>query len=175
MKRLPYSINKPWLNREYYQINKIGETALTINGVNEDNICINTEYYKYPAIEFFNNPDNHEKRYCRGKFYPEYDEVEMNVEAGVQVITNDNIDNTVTINIIGIKATEDGSEYKSMKEKGYEYVGTIAERYPDNHGEFCYKDFVYDEKGNYVYDENGKPKEWSYRYDLYAYYYKVIA
>ena len=174
MKRLPYSISKPWLNRVFYQINKTGETVLTINGVNEDNIWICTENYKYPAVEFFNNPNTHQKRYCRGKFYPEYDELEMNIEAGVQLITNDNIDNTVTISIIGIKTSENESVSNAMKEKGYEYVGAIDERYPDNHGEFCYKDFVYDEKGDYVYDENGQPKEWSYRYDLYVYYYKII-
>lgn len=174
MKRLPYNINKPWLNREFYQINKTGETILIVKGINADNIWICTENYRVPAVEFFNNPNNHEKRYCKGKFYPEYDELEMNIEAGVQFITNDNIDNTLTISIIGIKTTEDETDFKAMKEKGYEYVGAIAERYPNGSGDHYYKDFVYDEKGNYVYDENGEPKEWSYRYDLFNYYYKII-
>jgi len=174
-----FVITYPWLERKIVKINKVGKTELVLEHFRKD--C-------YPSIDNFNCPwrlltekEKNTRRYIGDKFTEVCDKQEINVIPGIEYISDDRSDINLHIEVIGVKSTPETSDkiYKKyIDELGYERfnITSISERYLDGHGDFENTDFVYDEHGNYPKDENGNSivRKWTYKYDCYYYFYKVI-
>ena len=174
-----FNITVPWLERKIVKINKEGKTDLVLKNVKDEN-HLNIDNYNYPW-HLLTEEDQETKRYVCGKFTKVCDRLEMNVTPGLEYIADDNSDKVLHLEVIGVKITPDNA--KEIREKysernGYERfnISSITERHPDGHGDWEYTDHIYDENGYYPVDENGNPiiKKWSYKYDRYVYFYKVI-
>ena len=170
-KTTEYDIRVPHLMREIIKINKVGKTELVLEHVHN---------VKYFSIDNFNCPwrlltkkEQESRRYVYDKFTESCDKRAINVQPGLEYISNENSGKTLHIEIIGIKLTP-GMDYSQFYKDGY--ISSIVERYLDGHGEFENTNYIYDENGYYPVDEEGNTiqKKWSYRYDMYAYFYKVI-
>lgn len=174
-----FNIKVPWLTRRIVKINKEGKTDLVLKNVKDEN---------YLSIDNYNCPwhlltkeDQEIKRYVCGKFTEVCDRLEMNVAPGLEYIADDNSNKVLHLEVIGVKITPDND--KEIREKysernGYKRfnISSITERHPDGHGDWEDTERIYDENGNYPVDENGNSiiKKWSYKYDKYVYFYKVI-
>ena len=127
----------------------------------------------YCPLKPLTKKEQESRRYVYDKFTESCDKREINVQPGLEYISNENSGKTLHIEIIGIKLTP-GMDYSQFYKDGY--ISSIVERYLDGHGEFENTNYIYDENGYYPVDEEGNTiqKKWSYRYDMYAYFYKVI-
>lgn len=173
------SINFPWLERKVVKINKVGKTELILKNASLDWGLI---------IQNFNCPwrllskkDQETRRYIGDKFTEVCDRLEINTIPGVEYMSDERLNTELHIEIIGIKVTPEIADKiyeKYIEEQGYKNfnISCLIERHPDGHGDFEFTNFVYDDHGNYPKDENGNDvvKEWTYRYDVYDYFYKEI-
>ena len=173
-KVLNYSINYPNITMEMTKINKVGKTDVVLpkydtrRSMAIDNFAL--PYYTLTEEE------QGARRYANGKFTELCDKQEMNVVPGIVYYADSEKGVDLHIEVIGVKDKLGESSYKEFREKGYKEfnITSYIERYPDGRGEFEFTDFVYDENGYYCKDTDGNCKIWSYRYDRYSYYYKVL-
>ena len=160
-------------------INKVGRTELVLDRIVETkSMCIDNFNCPFNLL----TPDEQDaRRYIGDKFTETCDRYELNVRPGVEYVYDDKSDKTVRIEVVGIKITPDTEsdvfeEYTGQR--GYKMfnVFSIIERYPDGHGDWENTDYIYDEHGEYIRDEEGNSihKKWSYRFNKYMYFYKEI-
>ena len=173
-KILNHSINHPNITIEMVKINKVGKTDVVLpkydtrRGMAIDNFAL--PYYTLTREEQLS------RRYVNGKFTEVCDRQEMNVVPGIVYYSDSEKGVDLHIEVIGVKDELGKESEKEFRKRGYDCfkITSYTERYPDGHGEFEFTDFVYDENGNTCKDIDGNRKSWSYRYDRYSYYYKVI-
>ena len=173
-KVLNYSIKYPNITMEMVKINKVGKTDVVLpkydtrRGMAIDNFAL--PYYTLTREEQLS------RRYVNGKFTEVCDRQEMNVVPGIVYYSDSEKGVDLHIEVIGVKDELGKESEKEFRKRGYDCfkITSYTERYPDGHGEFEFTDFVYDENGNTCKDTDGNRKSWSYRYDRYSYYYKVI-
>ena len=170
--------NVPWLTRKIIKINKTGKTELILEHVHPK-CYLSIGNYACPW-HLLTEEEKDTRRYIEDKFTEVCDRLEMNVVPGVEIITDEDNGIDLHIEVVGEKVNPDNERDVYMKyiKDGYDRfnITSINERYPDGHGDYERTDFIYDRYGNYPKDADGNSiiEKWTYRYDRYMYFYKVI-
>lgn len=174
-----FTITHPWIERKVVKINKVGKTELTLENIRMD-LDMSIENFNCPW-RLLSKEEQETKRYIGDKFTEVCDREEINVIPGIEYVSDERCNNNIHIEVIGVKITPETRPeiYKKYEnELGYKKfnITSITERYLDGHGDFESTDFIYDGHGNYPKDENGNNivKKWTYKYDCYFYFYKII-
>lgn len=173
-KILNHSINHPNITIEMVKINKVGKTDVVLPKY-DSRWSMEIDNFALP-YDTLSEKEQGTRRYVNGKFTELCDRREINVVPGIVYCADSEKGVDLHIEVIGVKNELGKSSDREFSEKGYKWfnITSYTERYPDGHGEFEFTDFVYDEDGNTCKDADGKSKFWSYRYDRYSYYYKVM-